>query len=116
MNAEDQAAERLTNDQGEVAVLYSPGFGAGWFSWNQDTPQCLHDGDVARAVHSGDRRLAESLANEKWPDGYWGGAGDLRIEWMSPGTAFRVDEYDGSEGIVYADHQAWQIVPAPRSP
>lgn len=104
--------EKLVNDKGEVAVLYSPGYGAGWFSWNKSLPECLHDGDVARAVRAGDTAKAECIAKEKWPDGYWGGVQDLRIEWMRPGTAFRVDEYDGSESIVYASDQSWNVVTA----
>jgi hypothetical protein len=105
------AAEKLRNDEGQIAVLYSPCFGAGWFSWNTEIPECLYDAEVARAVQCGDHAKAYQIAESKWPRGYWGGACDLRIEWMAPGTAFRIDEYDGRESIVYADHEEWQVVP-----
>ena len=26
---------------GKVAVLYSPGYGAGWYSWNWNHPECV---------------------------------------------------------------------------
>ena len=34
--------EKLSQD-GKVAVLYSPGFGAGWYTWNMTVPQILFD-------------------------------------------------------------------------
>ena len=30
---------------------------------------------------------------------YCGGAGDLQIKWLDEGTAFIINEYDGSESI-----------------
>ncbi len=32
--------QKLSQD-GKVAVLYSPGFGAGWYTWNTDAPEIL---------------------------------------------------------------------------
>jgi len=28
-------------ENNQVAVLYSPGYGVGWYSWNKDYPACL---------------------------------------------------------------------------
>ena len=28
---------------GMVAVLYSPDYGSGWYTWNQDDPEILFD-------------------------------------------------------------------------
>jgi hypothetical protein len=39
--------------------------------------------------------FAESLGYT----GYMGGAEDVRVEWLEPGTRFMIDEYDGSESI-----------------
>lgn len=103
--------EKLRNEQGEIAVLYSPQYGAGWFSWNEGVPDCLFDGDVARAVQAGDVAKAQEIAEAKWPDGYWGGARDLKIEWMRPGQVFRIDEYDGRESIQWGPYD-YNVVPA----
>ena len=85
---------------GEVAVLISPGFGAGWSTWNSSYRDVLlFDADIVNAVLAGDLALAETLAAEKAPDAYLGGAGDLVVEWLPEGTVFEVNEYDGSESI-----------------
>jgi hypothetical protein len=85
---------------GKVAVLYSPGFGAGWYSWNSQYPECLFDPEIVVAVENGDLNKVSDLAIEKWENFYTGGSDDLKIEWLPEGTAFRIDEYDGSESII----------------
>jgi hypothetical protein len=35
---------------GLVAVLYSPGFGAGWYSWNSEHPEILFDPALVELV------------------------------------------------------------------
>lgn len=88
------------NAAGLVAVLVSPGYGAGWYSWNSDITECLFDPEIVQAVIDEDYDKVTSLAESKWPAGYWGGPRDLEVGWLSPGTKFRINEYDGSEGIV----------------
>lgn len=84
-----------------VAVLYSPGFGAGWYSWNQDYKELLFHPKLVEMVESGRAREI----NDEWVlenlgiDIYTGGAYSLKIEWLKEGTAFIIDEYDGSESI-----------------
>jgi hypothetical protein len=90
---------------GKVAVLYSPGFGAGWYSWaRNNNQQIVFSPELVEAVERGDSydqktKLAESL----FPGEYSGGAGQLKIEWVSEGTQFEIHEYDGSETIQFAD-------------
>lgn len=88
---------------GKVAVLYSPGFGAGWFTWNTEHPGLLYDPEIVQAVLAGDMGRAASLAEDKYPGVYTGGAWSLEVAWLDPGTRFYVDEYDGSESIVTSD-------------
>lgn len=102
---------KLRNEQGEIAVLYSPRYGAGWFSWNTGVPDCLFDGDVACAVQAGDLAKAQQIAEAKWPNGYWGGAETLRIEWMRPGSVFAVTQHDGNESIEWGPSD-YNVVPA----
>jgi hypothetical protein len=91
-----------------VAVLYSPGFGAGWFSWNESIPACLFDPEIVDLVERGTNpEDIEALAQKKWPDGYWGGARDLAVEWLSEDALFRIEEYDGSERIITRETQGW---------
>jgi hypothetical protein len=91
--------ERYYNENGELGVLISVGFGAGWSTWN--------DEDIAY-----DKRIIE-----KWLEGttsndmcdyieslgyrrpYMGGYRDLRLKFIPRGTMFCIDEYDGAESI-----------------
>lgn len=87
---------------GKVAVVYSPGFGAGWYTWNQSSPDCLFDSDIALIVLGEKEGNIKEIAKNKWGDGFYCGSNvsDLTVEWLPVGTPFRIDEYDGSEAII----------------
>jgi len=99
-------------EDGCVAVLYSPGFGAGWYTWNQSCPECVFDPDVVELVRNGASAAEiETFARSKWAQGedyfFPGGADNLQIEWIREGTRFWIDEYDGSERVVTEHDQEW---------
>jgi hypothetical protein len=95
---------------GRVAVIYSPGFGAGWYSWNNDYPGILFDPRVVAWIENNKQTNEvtdlESYLEETYPQGYFS-LDNLRISWIPVGTMFRINEYDGSESIVYAENQHW---------
>ena len=91
-------ADRIVRD-GKVAVLVSPGFGAGWYTWGNEASM-LFDPELVLAVEAGDRKLSQEIADRKWPDAHKGRMDDLVIRWLTEGTIFRVEEYDGSESIL----------------
>ena len=85
---------------GKVAVMISPGFGAGWSTWSSEfRDTLLFDAEIAQAVIDGDKAKAAQLAMEKCPGFYAGGAGGLMVEWIDKGSVFEVEEYDGSESL-----------------
>lgn len=84
---------------GMVAVLYSPGFGAGWYTWNPDREGILFDREIVEAVLANNRTLAADIAARKYPGCYTGGADCLEVGWVPPGGAFEIEEYDGSETL-----------------
>lgn len=93
--------EKVIRD-GKVAVLYSPDYGAGWYSWNSEHKQLLFHPKIVDMVEQG--RANE--IDEGWvlkeigiSDVYCGGAIRLQIEWLPEGTPFRIDEYDGYESV-----------------
>ena len=90
--------EKLERD-GKVAVLYSPGYGAGWYTWNSEHEGLIFDKEIVEAVLADDRTKAAEIAKRKYGDPYTGGADDLRVEWLDKGDQFEIDEYDGSESI-----------------
>lgn len=100
--------EKVIRD-GMVAVLYSPGFGAGWYTWNYDNLECLFDPEIVEMVeNNASSNDIESFAEKKYgEDFYAGGAEDLRIVWLNEGTEFIVHEYDGSESIQVKEDMGW---------
>jgi hypothetical protein len=97
---------KLVRD-GKVAVLVSPGFGAGWYTWNSEYPCLLFDSQLVEAVEKEDKDALKKRVNEIAPGTYLGGMDQLRIRWLPEGTQFQVTEYDGSEGLKIADEQKW---------
>jgi hypothetical protein len=104
--------DRLVRD-GKVAVLYSPGFGAGWSTWQHDPGvrmAMLFDPQIADIVDRGGsdwQERAEAVASIKYPESYLGGLHDLQVEWVPIGTDFRVTEYDGNETVEFRDQIDW---------
>jgi len=97
--------EKVIKD-GKVAVLISTGFGAGWYTWNTEHQQLLFHPKLVEMVEQG----KQDLIDEEWlsenlgiDDVYCGGAVDLEIYWLPIGTAFTVEDYDGSETLRTTD-------------
>lgn len=100
--------EKLVVD-GKVAVLYSPGFGAGWYTWNQTVPQILFDPAIVRFVEKEKFDELATYVALKYPDIYTGGMDGLTVRWIPEGTLFRVDDYDGNESIELKENDNWIV-------
>lgn len=92
--------EKLYNEQGQVAVAVSYGFGAGWSTWGDVSPL---DKRYNELILKGDINKAVELAKEEGH--YTGGLEDCKLEWLDVGTKFRIDEYDGYESLVVLDYE-----------
>ena len=97
--------ERMIRD-GQVAVLYSPGHGAGWYSWHR-IEELLFDPSIVQWLESKDMDKIEHYLTLKYPDEYFGDLDDLVIRWIPVGTEFRIDEYDGAETIIVKEEESW---------
>jgi hypothetical protein len=97
------------NEEGKVAVLYSPGFGAGWYTWNQTVPQILFDPAIVKFVEKEKFDELATYVALKYPDIYTGGMKDLKVAWIPEGTLFRVNDYDGSESIELKENDDWIV-------
>ena len=86
---------------GKVAVLVSPGYGAGWYSWNNNQELLFHPKFVELVEQGRQKAIDEEWVknNLGLEDVYCGGAKDLQIVWLKEGTAFIIEEYDGSESV-----------------
>ena len=96
-------------DNGKVAVLYSPGFGAGWSTWNQEVPEILFDPVIVDFVEKDQWDELATYVTLKYPGIYDGGMRDLAIAWIDVGAEFRIHEYDGSESIEIKEELAWLV-------
>jgi len=98
---------------GKVAILYSPGYGAGWSSDNDEKFKefLLHDEKLVELVETDQRDKIEDYVKSVFPDEYVCtlGAKNLKIVWVRKGTQFRIKEYDGYEGIDYNNDDYWNV-------
>ena len=92
--------DKLVKD-GKVAVLYSPGYGAGWSTWAYDgaRKRMIFHPELAQAVLDGDRAKVQQIADTSFPDEYDGGLDALSVCWVDEGCRFEINEYDGSESV-----------------
>lgn len=101
---------------GRVAILYSPGFGSGWYTWH-GVYELLRDPEVVHLVEVRSKAPEDEQTyyTEKildyckatYGDRSYLGAEDLMIEWIDLGDKFRITEYDGSETIEYLTNTRW---------
>jgi len=105
--------EKLVRD-GKVAVIVSPGYGAGWSTWaDEHAEQALFSPEVAEyilaAEASGtepDSEWAEEWALKTLGQGHFmfcGGFSSCRVEWVAEGDRFRIGEHDGFESLTLLD-------------
>ena len=109
---------------GNIAVLVSHGYGAGWSTSNER--DLAFDKRVVEFYlkHKDDQEwmkninifgsVEESLAERYfksigYQDVYFGGFNQITIEWIPKGTAFRICQYDGNEYVEFRDEIPWNI-------
>lgn len=110
--------EKFYNENGAVAVLYSPGYGAGWTTWahvDSVRQQALFDPELVQWVLDGKPEgkfnddPQEYFAQKYGGYIYTGGMYDLEIGWVAPGQKFRITEYDGFESLEFIDSIEWSV-------
>lgn len=91
--------EKVIKD-GKVAVLVSPGFGAGWWTWNRGETTPFEPKVVEMVLAGKQGEITEKWCKENLgKDMYCGGASRLEVQWLPVGTRFSISEYDGSESL-----------------
>lgn len=104
-----KTVEKVIRD-GHVAVLVSPGYGAGWSTWAHNTEvaeRCMFDPDTVAWVENGKLEPRPDFEAKFGEDFYDGGADDLIVMWLPIGTRFRIQEYDGSESLWCESEYEW---------
>lgn len=104
-------SDRCVRD-GKVAVLVSPGYGAGWSTWCDSDHQeffTMDSGLVALSENKASEGDVEQYVKTKLGPGvyaYYGGWDCVVVEWLEPGTRFCVEEYDGNEWLRFIEDLA----------
>ena len=94
--------DKYINEEGLVGVIISPGFGAGFHTWNAIPGLCF-DKDIIQMILE-DKSVQELVDFAETKYAYTGyvctlGLAAAEIMWVKPGTQFFIDEYDGFESI-----------------
>jgi hypothetical protein len=100
--------EKVIRD-GQVAVIYSPGFGAGWYTWNRENPEIIFDPNIVHYVELEEWDKLQVYIELKYPDVYSSAASNLTIKWIDQGAEFKIDEYDGNESIILKEKESWLV-------
>ena len=96
-------------------VLYSPGFGAGWSSWNMEIPRefmCMDPTLIEMAEAGATEEDVEKYILTKYEGvytAYTGGWRGIQVAELPTATLFRIKEYDGSESIVVFDLKEYMV-------
>lgn len=94
--------EKVIRD-GKVAVLVSPGFGAGWSTWNSEHRDfLLFDRQLVElAERQADTAEVDASMGKLFGEDevYCGGWDQIVVRWLPEGTHFTISEYDGSESL-----------------
>jgi hypothetical protein len=96
---------------GKVAVIYSPHYGAGWYSWHL-VPELVFDPAIVDMVDRGvDYTEIVQYCEKQYPSftHCYLGAEDLTIAWVEEGREFQIEEYDGSEKLRFKDQEQWIV-------
>ncbi len=91
----------------KVAVVYSPGYGAGWSTWNEEIAELLiFHKDIAQLVLDEKLDEVEAVAqklileySEEEDPYHYLSTDKLKVEWVAKNYQFEIEEYDGYESI-----------------
>ena len=95
--------EKYYNEKGELGVLISVGFGAGWSTWNYD--ELAYDKRIIEKwiKGAGSSEMCNYVESLGYKRPYMGGYNDLHLKFVPRGTMFCIHEYDGAESIETPD-------------
>jgi hypothetical protein len=110
LHALEILAGRAYNEHGQVAVLVSHGYGAGWYTWHH-VEALLYDPVVVHMVLN--KASADDIVSycdkTHGSQHYYGGTEGLVVHWLPRGARFQIDEFDGAESLRLESEQQWFV-------
>ncbi len=99
-------------------ILFSPGFGAGWITWNDERfwktmltweplIEAVEKGERVNKDHPAVQSLVRKIKQDFGEEVYVCVLGADQLCVFEVSGPFRVEEYDGSESIVTEDDVGW---------
>ena len=93
----------------KVAVIISPGWGAGWYSWH-GIEALMFDPNIVGMIEDGaDPYEIEKYCERLYGDDHYFSCDELTIAWIPEGTEFIIHEYDGSECLRFRSEMHWIV-------
>lgn len=92
---------------GDIAILVSPGYGAGWSTWNVGDQTFLTMDKTLVEMHlnnATEDEVHNYIKEATGNDLYMGGWSDIEIQWLPEGSKFLIAEYDGYESLTACEH------------
>jgi hypothetical protein len=97
------------NEDSDMKVLLSSGYGAGWGTWNPEFPDCDTDAGLIALVEAGEYKAAERYAVDKWEGIYTGCLHTCWVKEVPSGATFQIREDDGRESLVVFRPKFWRV-------
>ena len=93
---------------GKVAILVSPGYGAGWSTWEK--AELSYDRRIVKKFLEGASadEMSLYLNSIGYDHVYMGGYRQLTVVWLPVGTKYIIEEYDGSECLRTVNDFNWK--------
>lgn len=92
-----------------MQVLISPGFGAGWSTWNEGGLKLATDPRIIEAFSYMGREEFFAYCEELGYGHIYGrGYRNLRVVDVPSGVLFRINEHDGAESIEIFNADNWE--------
>ena len=91
--------EKYYNENNELGVLVSSGYGAGWSTWNDK--ELAYDKRIIEKwlENASSDEMCNYVASLGYARPYMGGYRELHLEFIPCGTMFCIHEYDGFETV-----------------
>lgn len=92
-----------------MKVLISPGYGAGWSTWNYI--DLAFDPDIIQAFEAGlnEKDMRDFIISLGYKVPYMGGYECCKVVDIPKGTLFKIKEYDGYESIETYNTDDWLV-------